>query len=478
MSSAVQREETSEPFLSTGTEGGNVLRQLAAERLAAHRTRRAVAEAHETLARREQAAAQHAVRLQARRDASLAEVRPNASRVRDAVTARYQQTVSYREFLAQEAQRALDKARAEAEVAERSAKAIAIAQQQLLDEIDQWNRPGTSDPSTDGFFTDAASTPILELVEPPAAEPARARAATHEPLPHISWTPAHLQVKLHEGLDRPPLKESFHNDPPRILEQVAPEELAELDEEIEFRRSPEFRELSLETLSIQANIIEFPRQLVAPRKARPRLAEGPLRDEAPSQPQLRIFEVEPDQISLTHHEPEAVGPVWQGLLLNSGTTAEPTLRLSPQLEEQLQLNQQFFAAPLLRRLAATAVDGLCVALGLAAFAATALKLAGDPLRSAPIPLLAGVAAASLLVFIGLYQALFFTFNEATPGMRAARLAFCTFGETSPTRKALRRRMISTALAACPLGLGLLWTALDTDRLGWHDRISRMYPRTY
>jgi len=34
------------------------------------------------------------------------------------------------------------------------------------------------------------------------------------------------------------------------------------------------------------------------------------------------------------------------------------------------------------------------------------------------------------------------------------------------------------LAVCPLGLGLLWVLLDDDRLGWHDRISRMYQRTY
>jgi hypothetical protein len=25
---------------------------------------------------------------------------------------------------------------------------------------------------------------------------------------------------------------------------------------------------------------------------------------------------------------------------------------------------------------------------------------------------------------------------------------------------------------------MLWIALDSDRLGWHDRISRMYPRAY
>ena len=55
-------------------------------------------------------------------------------------------------------------------------------------------------------------------------------------------------------------------------------------------------------MPLPANLIEFPRQLVASRKARPRYAEGPLRDESPATPadcQLRIFEVDPAQIS-TH----------------------------------------------------------------------------------------------------------------------------------------------------------------------------------
>ena len=34
------------------------------------------------------------------------------------------------------------------------------------------------------------------------------------------------------------------------------------------------------------------------------------------------------------------------------------------------------------------------------------------------------------------------------------------------------------LAACPLGIGLLWAPLDDDTLGWHDRISRIYQRSY
>ena len=47
---------------------------------------------------------------------------------------------------------------------------------------------------------------------------------------------------------------------------------------------------------LPVNLIEFPRELVAARRARPRLEEGPLReglDDADGQPPLRIFEAEP-----------------------------------------------------------------------------------------------------------------------------------------------------------------------------------------
>ncbi len=69
-------------------------------------------------------------------------------------------------------------------------------------------------------------------------------------------------------------------------------------------------------------------------------------------------------------------------------------------------------------------------------------------------------------------------SEATPGMRYARIALCTFADDNPTRAAMRRRILATVLAACPLGIGFLWAWLDEDGLGWHDRISRMYQRSY
>ena len=88
------------------------------------------------------------------------------------------------------------------------------------------------------------------------------------------------------------------------------------------------------------------------------------------------------------------------------------------------------------------------------------------------------AGAILAGFCLLYQYLFFKFAEGTPGMRYARIALCTFNDENPTRKAMCRRVLFLPLSAAPLGLGFLWACFDPDRLGWHDRLSRIYQRSY
>jgi uncharacterized RDD family membrane protein YckC len=485
MSSAAQREETSNSYQPIGTEGGTALKELAAERLAAHRSRRAVVEGREAQARREQVESQAAVRLQARREAARAESHPDVSRVREAVAARYEQSLSYGDFLAAEAKRSIARAQAEAEVAARNAKAVEAAQRQLLDEIEQWNQAETA-PAVETLFSEM---PVLEIVEPLAviateATSPRAKRKIREEAsfdfasltePMAPLTLAQLQVRMPEEVEWASRGETYRV--PSARAHGAAEELAELDDEIEFRLAPEFHDLALETQSIPGNIIEFPRELVASRKARPRLAEGPLRADGTPEPQLRIFEVEPAQISV---EPETrivtAAPEWQGLLLGAGHSGETRGSFSRQVEAQL--DQEIYAAPIVRRALAATIDGLCVATGLAAFAAIVVKVAGSTLHPMPRPLLGAAVAGIFLAFAVMYQLLFFTLNDATPGMRMARVAFCTFREGNPSRSALRRRMVSTALAACPLGLGLVWMVLDGDRLGWHDRMSRMYPRAY
>jgi uncharacterized RDD family membrane protein YckC len=135
---------------------------------------------------------------------------------------------------------------------------------------------------------------------------------------------------------------------------------------------------------------------------------------------------------------------------------------------------------------AAIVDGCIITAALLAFvgvfAFTVGKLSGPVNASTGghITLQTAAIAAAVIftVFTLLYQLLFFTLSEATPGMRYARIALCTFADDNPSRTAMRRRIFATVLAACPLGIGFLWAWLDEDGLGWHDRISRMYQRSY
>ena len=143
-----------------------------------------------------------------------------------------------------------------------------------------------------------------------------------------------------------------------------------------------------------------------------------------------------------------------------------------------ELTLPAYTAPLERRLMSAAVDGgLVLAAWLGAVTAAA-AVAGPALRSFNLPLLGAAAAGSLLLSAVLFQLLFFTLSDSTPGMRWARIGLCTFGDSNPTRRAMRGRIVSSLLAASPLGLGLAWAFMDNDRLGWHDRMSRMYQRAY
>lgn len=486
---SVGEEIARQGLLATGTDGAGLLddaptlfassaslREAAAARVAAHRSRRAGAQAME-------AAREEALRLeraQIDRDA-----RRGASRVRDTVRARYENTQSYREFLAAEAERATQQARAEAEIAARNAKAIADAQLQLLEELRQETIPA-AEPKLNSQLS----------YSKPETEPKPSFTAVHHAEPQsgdlfadrfadvslTEITTGGLTVRLYDDFQPtlPSLPEI--TAAPRVLTRdpsMTRDELEELEQEIAFRRAPEFIDHIIETMPIPANLIEFPRELVASRKARPRLAEGPLREDLPAEPQLRIFEVEPETISTepdAHdniNELAADAPGWQGILLDTPRSAIPLTR-----EEGHTASSLADIAPISRRLMAATVDACCIGAALVAFATTVSYISGPRLQALSRPMLAGGVFFALAISTLLYQLLFFSLNDATPGMRYARIGLCTFADAYPSRRALRRRVLATVLAAGPLGLGLLWAWLDDDRLGWHDRISRMYHRSY
>ena len=559
------RQNAAEPGRAH-TPSAEVLRQQVAERLAAHRRRRAGVQAQTRLE----------LSPETDRPAAARGAGSRSARIAATVAERYAQTQSYRAFLAAEAERAIQQAHAAAEVAALNAQAVAAAQQRLLDAFDEAAIHDAV--PEDALLEDARNSELsretenagredfretlqaefqqtagVELNLWPDLEPAPApqhkthyrsrphfpaaearpshlesRTASLEPPAPNLEPPAGLTVRLYEDAARAAhlypgaahrVATAAHAN--RYEERNEAEAMA-LDEEIAFRQAPVFEEPAGPPVPLPANLIAFPRQLVASRKARPRYAEGPLRSEqepAPGDGQLRIFEVDPAQISTqpdaeSEHDATAT-PQWTSIWLDTPSGAAGRVdgadaqAMEPEAadivaESRRRAAPRLYVASLGRRAMAAAIDAAIVSLGLlasaAAFVETNLKLSGGSIAGPAggsslqavrqfataiasqtalplnLALIAAAVAGGFLIL--LYQGLFFWFNEATPGMRCARIALCTFDDENPTRRAIRRRGLAMLLSACPLGLGFLWGAIDEDRLAWHDRLSRTYQRSY
>jgi hypothetical protein len=234
---------------------------------------------------------------------------------------------------------------------------------------------------------------------------------------------------------------------------------------------------------LPATLLTIPRELIAPRKARPRLAEGPLHESAALSPVVSESEpvahssaqspprgVQPEPASPAPEPSPTAAPAWHSIHLDSETPVREPRTSSPLPDEPI-----VDVASLEDRAMAALVD---CALTLCAFLLFVLVFA---LSSTHLPhgRIALIGACAILFAMGLlYQVLFFSLTDATPGMRYAKIALCTFDDENPTRSALRSRIAALFLSALPLGLGFLWAVFDEDSLGWHDRITRMYQRSY
>lgn len=233
---------------------------------------------------------------------------------------------------------------------------------------------------------------------------------------------------------------------------------------------------------MHANLIEFPRELIATRKMRPRRAEGPYGVGTPD-PQLSIFEVDPGSISI---EPEAADPAietaapsWQGAEWSDIRLGEQPSS-QPQAEDELEEGAApalpaLQLAPFGLRVMATVVDGALIT---GAFLAAGMVAATHVTQ---LPALKGIEIGSVLAIaaIGaLYHALFLTLAEGTPGMKYAHIALCTFGDEDPSAVQRRKRLVALMLSLLPVGLGLAWAIFDEDHLTWHDRLSGTYLRRY
>lgn len=237
---------------------------------------------------------------------------------------------------------------------------------------------------------------------------------------------------------------------------------------------------------IPANLIEFPREIVATRKVRPRRAEGPY-----AQPevgtQLSIFEVDPQAISIepvaadsgNTAAPTWMSPEWSGMELEEQPAAESLNRARIELLDEeaadVRAVHEVVQAPVSLRLMAALVDG---SLMVGAFLATTMEFVSRAsslpgMRQAEVGAVAGLAIASAL-----YLLLFYALGNQTPGMRYAGIVVSNFQGEVPTRVERFTRVASLLLSVLPVGVGVLWSIFDDDHLSWHDRLSKTYLRAY
>jgi uncharacterized RDD family membrane protein YckC len=398
------------------------------------------------------------------------------------VAARYAQAPSYSEMLAEEARAAVRAA----EAASKAALEAQAAAESVLAGLEAAVAPAPA--WEEDFFTPVAPEPVRT----PAAAPARKSAPARLEMPAVQES---LQTS-----PRPSFEIRFDADlPVRETVPTAAREshgasVSEATQGDAREAAPDVRNL-LGTdgvqvvepaLPIHANLIEFPRELVATRKIRPRRAEGPYAAELEAQGQLSIFEVEPWTIST---EPAATGaaaeagaahwaePKWSGIELEAETPAETASSAAAParvlIEEPVAADAELRLAPMNRRIMAGLVDFSLIS---GAFLAAAV-LAAVNVRVLPGMKEIELGSMAALALIGVfYLAVFFILGQGTPGMKYARLEMCTFAGRPATRAQRCLRMGMIVLSFTPMGMGAVMAIFDEQNLAWHDKWSGTYLR--
>jgi len=129
----------------------------------------------------------------------------------------------------------------------------------------------------------------------------------------------------------------------------------------------------------------------------------------------------------------------------------------------------FSIAPLFDRAVAGAIDSFVCSAASALFLGVFFAIAKPGLGGLQL-----FAFSTILSCLGwtLYQYIFLVHRGQTLGMQFAQLEIRTFEGEPAWPNERRMRVLGLALSCASLGLGFLWSLIDEDRLGWHDRITR------
>lgn len=356
------------------------------------------------------------------------------------VAARYAKTPSYSELQAVEARAALRVA----EAATRVAMEAQAAAQAVLDHLEsKVEEVEAAPPSNDWRPREPTREPSTELVD-------------NRPL-EVRWDPDMPVLPAHQDMHTATSAQWEISDPSAYDSDAGP-----IYEAVDAAQP------------IPANLIQFPREIVATRRMRPRIADASTDSSEPQQ--LSIFEVEPDSVSIepttatasTTAEPTWIGSSWQEMELDEQPQQLPDYYAIPPADAP-----KLYQAPFGRRMMATMVD-TAIILGLTCGAVTLLASKLDSLPGKHASEICGVLL--VLGLAALYEWFFLTFAKVTPGMRYAQLSLCTFDEEIPTREQVKGRLKSMLVSVLPLGLGMIWSIFDDDQMSWHDRLSKTYLR--
>ncbi|MFZ0744929.1 MAG: RDD family protein [Terracidiphilus sp.] len=380
------------------------------------------------------------------------------------VAARYAQAPSYSEMQAAEARAALRAAEAATRVALEAQAAAQVALDNLETADDeQFSR---DEESARREFANNSVEQAGEMSALPPSFTATGAATGHAV--QIRWDPD-LPVRL----SAPPAQ--------REREEL---ELAEDNWRGTEAQPEDFgADQSIETVEpaqpIHANLIQFPREIVATRRLRPRIAGSEPGASIDPYGQLSIFEVDPNSISTEApapaaeaglQAPELSGAEWSGIELD----ALPATDSGIQAETAAAASRLHLAPFGLRLMAAVIDTALIIGFVCADAAMVASRMQHPPsIKAAELG-----AIIAILVTSALYHWLFLMLGRATPGMKYARVSLCTFDDENPSREQLRSRLRAMLLSVLPVGLGLAWAIFDDDHLSWHDRLSRTYLRSY
>jgi len=190
------------------------------------------------------------------------------------------------------------------------------------------------------------------------------------------------------------------------------------------------------------------------------IAPGALQTEPTAQPRT---------VAREHRERSSLTDKIERIEINLDQGTFPSsLEGNPVLSED-QIQEGLAPAPVRARMASGAIDALFVCSCVLVFLTVILYIPGFVFRSMASRLSLGCIG---LLISASYLFLFTLLGNQTLGMVHKHLRVINFEGKPPSLRETSLRCFGCLISLGCFGLGFIWALLDSERLTWHDRISK------